>query len=142
MMRPFDCQLSEVEETYLQRLVRARIREGQTLDYKERPGEPEEFNKKSRKAEKNPESWKLLILRAVTAMANANGGYIIIGVSEDRDEGVEDGTPKELVGIEDGDSLETDVKNLCSDCIEPKIVGFATRLARIFHDSSFAGVLA
>jgi predicted HTH transcriptional regulator len=65
------------------------------------------------------------MLADVTAMANAQGGYILIGVEEDTTQ--PDGTPKQLIGIENGDSEGTWIESVCLSSIDEKIAGLRVR---------------
>jgi len=65
------------------------------------------------------------MLADVTAMANAQGGYILIGVEEDTSQ--PDGTPKRLVGFQDGDAEAKWIDSLCVSSIDEKIPGLRVR---------------
>ena len=65
------------------------------------------------------------MLADVTAMANAQGGYILIGVEENRPD--PDGTPKQLIGIENGDAEATWIQSVCLSSIDEKITGLRVR---------------
>ena len=61
------------------------------------------------------------LLTDVTAMANSRGGHILIGVEEDKS--ASDGTPKCIVGIENGDDEANRIQNVCLDSIDEIILG-------------------
>lgn len=98
--------LVEIDESDLQHLVDEEIIEKKTLDYKsELPG--------------NKESDKKEFLADVSSFANASGGDLIYGITENR----EKGKPKALIGIEienvDQEILRLD--QIIRDGIEPNI---------------------
>jgi len=64
-------------------------------------------------------------LADVTAMANAQGGHILIGVEEEK--GQPDGTPKSLIGIGDGDTQANWIQSVCLSSIDEKIPGLQVR---------------
>lgn len=114
-MWPFDCELREITETKLRALI-PKTREGQTLDYKMCIEDDDQ------------DGWKLSILKDIASMANASGGYLVIGMAEDRD--ADDGTPGELVGITDGDNWAGRIKDVYLDSIAPRIVGLDINAVR------------
>ena len=65
------------------------------------------------------------LLADVTAMANSRGGYILIGVEEDRN--APDGTPNNLNGIENGDVEATWIQSICLSSIDERIPGLRIR---------------
>ena len=86
-MWPFQKPLSEINEADLTALI-PEVREGATLDYK-----------REMYGTSNGDTWELL--KDVSGFANAHGGYIVIGMTEDAS--APDGAPGELAGIDDGD---------------------------------------
>lgn len=94
--RPFD----KLDENDVRDLVEVRkVREHAQLDYKQ---EPHSHN----------HDGAVELLADITAMANAQGGYLLIGVEEDKAE--PDGTPKALVGVKDGDAEAKWIQSLCN----------------------------
>lgn len=112
MQGVFSKPLGELNEDDLRELVNRKLREYAHLDYKR---------------EMYDHGWdgKKDLLGDITAMANARGGYILIGVEEDKNE--PDGTPKKLVGISDGDQEARWIEDVCIDSIDEKIVGLRAR---------------
>jgi len=107
--RPFN----SLDENDLRDLVDVhRVREHIHLDYKE-------------ESYAHGHTGAVKMLTDVTAMANAQGGYILIGVEEDRTE--PDGTPKQMVGIENGDTEATWIQSVCLSSIDEKITGLRVR---------------
>lgn len=107
--RPFD----KLDSEDLADLVTIRkVREHINLDYKLEPYT-------------HDHSGTVEMLADVTAMANARGGYILIGVSEDR--AAPDGTPKELIGIERGDEETRWIQSVCFSSIDERIAGIRVR---------------
>lgn len=103
--RPFQ----EIDEKDLIDLVERRsVREHVHLDYKQR-------------AYPHTHRGTVDMLGDVTALANALGGYIILGVSEDKSK--RDGTPDEIVGIDRGDEEATWIQSVCLSSIDEKILG-------------------
>jgi predicted HTH transcriptional regulator len=103
--RPFD----SLDTNDLLDLVETRrLREHMHLDYKRDPYDHNHASTVEMPAD-------------VTAMANAQGGYIQIGVEEDETE--PDGTPRALIGIENGDAEAMWVQNVCLTSIDEKIPG-------------------
>jgi hypothetical protein len=89
-----------------------RVREHLHLDYKR---DPYSHNR----------SDTIEMLADVTAMTNAQGGYILIGVEED--ETKPDGAPKELIGIANGDEEAMWIQSVCLSSIDEKIIGLRVR---------------
>ena len=122
-MWPFKSSLDVITESDIQALI-PYVRESNRLDYKE--------------GGYQGNSWE--ILKDVSAFANAAGGCIIIGVSEDRT--AEDGTPGAVVGIADGDSEQRHVESVCHGNIDPPIVGLRVRDIAIGSSGRSAIVVA
>lgn len=112
-MWPFNVVLDDLQEEHLKALI-PDVYESHTLDYKE------EMYKDSK-----PDTRELL--KDVISLANASGGHLIIGMQQNREEGKPDGTPKELVGIENGDEAEKRIESVCHYNIHPNIVGLRVR---------------
>lgn len=105
-MWPLEKSIDAITEDDLQRLI-PDVREGLRLDYKEKygwkPGDRRE------------------ILKDVSSFANTAGGYLIVGMTENKQ--AADGTPGELVGIENGADFVDRVVKLCQSSLDPPIVG-------------------
>src|SRR5687767_438190 len=105
--------LGLTEET-LRAFLALRIPEGLYLDYKQAlPGGSEKDAKRE-------------FLKDVTALANAAGGQLFIGIKEPKN-----GVPVEtqVVGVDDGESLAQDLERLASTSIDPRVPGL--RIVRI-----------
>lgn len=104
--KPFDVlQLEDIRK-----LISENERENQFLEYKKC------FEKES-------------IAADICAMANAQGGYLIIGISEKNsiDNDVE-GYPDEIIGVEDSNCVLQILREKTKDLIDPFIFGLKTRL--------------
>ncbi len=113
MLGLFTRDFENLDESDLRDLIEARrVREHIQLDYKQ---EPYAHN----------HSDAVEMLADVTAMANAQGGYIVLGVEEDTSQ--PDGTPKGLIGIPNGDAEATWTQSLCISSIDEKIPGLRIR---------------
>lgn len=109
----FSHSIESLQESDLIELVEVRkVREHIHLDYKKDP-----YNHKH--------SGAVEMLADVTAMANAQGGYILIGVEEDQTQ--PDGTPKRLVGVKDGDLEVRWIEGVCLSSIDEKIPDLRVR---------------
>jgi len=102
---------AEISAFDISLLVEEKVQEGRTLEYKETlPG--------------NSDSDKKEFLADISAFANASGGDLIYGISEQRDNnGKPTGLPQSVVGIVDV-NLDSEIRrldNLIRDAIEPRI---------------------
>ncbi len=104
--------LSEINFTDIKFLVQNKVRESYDLDYKS----------------DYPDNRKLAKL--VISFANATGGYIIIGVKEEKANNKNTGIPKELVGVNKGDHL-TKITQIVLSHTQPKIF---PKVAMINHE--------
>ena len=107
--------IGEIAEEDLQALVDNRVPESKTVEYKRiLPG--------------NTASAKIELLADVSSFANASGGDIVVGVSEDR----ETGTPETLEGlsIENPDQEVLRLEDIIRSGIEPKIPSLTVRPIR------------
>lgn len=102
---------ADIETADISYLVQEAIAEGRTLEYKQAlPG--------------NSNGDKKEFLADVSAFANASGGDLIYGVSEQRDEqGQATGIPQKIIGLEDinADAEIRRLDNIIRDGIEPRI---------------------
>lgn len=87
----------------LRRLVSEHVAEDRHLDYKEQPYD-----------QRNPNALYEL-LKDVTAFANADGGYIIIGISEDGE-----GQAADFVNVENDEAIRRSMIDRCLTHIEPR----------------------
>jgi predicted HTH transcriptional regulator len=99
-------ELSKIEDKDLQSLIDNSVIEKKTLDYK-------------KTIQGNTDSEKKEFLADLSSFANASGGDLIFGVSQDNATGI----PKELVGLEIG-NVDREIQrllNIIRDGIEPRI---------------------
>lgn len=98
--------LDSIDETDLQDLIDDKIAEGKRIEYKEiLPG--------------NSDSEKKEFLADVSSFANALGGFLIYGISEDSDKGI----PEELIGLDiiNPDDEINRLENIIKYGFEPRI---------------------
>lgn len=67
----------------------------------------------------------------VCAMANAQGGYIVIGISEKTDNPDGEGYPDQIKPIVDARCQEIRLRDKVKDSIDPQIPGFQLRLVEV-----------
>ncbi|MDD4051160.1 MAG: ATP-binding protein [candidate division Zixibacteria bacterium] len=109
--------LRELRETDLHTLVKDQVRESIALDFKLKYDSP---NLKGQNE----------VLKDITAMANAQGGRIFIGIRDEKD------VAAEIVGIPDAEVWEKQINGWCKVWIDPKIAGleiFLISLAKGGH---------
>lgn len=107
--KPFD----DIEEAdFIDLVEKKKVREYIGLDYKQ--------GSYSHKHDGVVE-----LLADITAMANASGGYLIIGVEEDKE--ADDGTPKEIMGIENGDAEANWIGSVVLTNIDEPVPGLRVR---------------
>lgn len=106
--------LTSIGREDLQRLLDNKVPEGRTLEYKrELPG--------------NSDADKIKFLRAVSAMANTDGGDLIYGIDEDA------GIPVGIIGIPTGmiDQIKLRFEQLLQANVEPRIPSVQIRSVQI-----------
>ena len=108
-MTLFDKQLDSVVQADLQALIDSQLRESKRIDYK-------------RELPKNGSDDKKEFLNDVSSFANAQGGLLIYGMSEQA------GIPTGIEGIQmaDPDAETLRLQNMMRDSIAPRIPGIAT----------------
>jgi predicted HTH transcriptional regulator len=102
-MMPFDKSLDTLAGVDLERLVTEKVKESQHLDYKA----------KSYDATANGHRD---FIKDVTAMANAYGGYLILGIKEDD---ADIGTPATIEPVRDAASEKERLSRVALATIEP-----------------------
>ena len=98
--------IEAIKITDFQELIDNGVNEGKTIEYKQTLNLKTDNDKKE-------------FLADVSSFANASGGDLIIGISEDK------GIPKSIEGIELGDRDQTllQIESLSRDGIKPRIMG-------------------
>jgi hypothetical protein len=118
----FDRSFEILDEKDLEELVEVKkVREYLSLDYKET-------------SYLHNHEGAVNLLADITAMANSRGGYIIIGVEEDKE--AADGSPKTLVGIDDGDKETNWIQSISMSNIDEKIIGLQVRDIPLANEKS------
>lgn len=108
-MWPFTHRLEALTEADLQRLIAAGVRESTTLEFKR------EMYRRNAKHTRE-------MLRDVAAMANAEGGVLIIGMKEDGQ-----GTAQQLIPVPDAEAEANRLVQLCLAHISERIPGLQAR---------------
>ena len=113
--------LNELSLIDFQTLVDNHIAEGLDLDFKETAysGRPQDIRE---------------MLRDITAMANADGGYLIMGIREDNKSRAVEFTP-----IENPHEKAQAIRQVCLDCIQDRIQGLEIR---VFEINDVEGLIA
>lgn len=109
-MTIFGKPLHEVTEDDLQALVKNEVGERQSLEFKRDPYLTNDGGKKE-------------MLRDISAMANAYGGEILLGVDESGD-----GVATEVVGVQDAERVAQSIASSCLSNIDERIGGLKTQL--------------
>ena len=109
-MSVFGKPLAEVTEADLQSLVVNEVRERQTLDFK-------------RDVYPRHDEGRREMLRDVSAMANAYGGEILLGVGESGE-----GVATDIVGIGEGEREAQSIISSCLSNLDERIRGLASYL--------------
>lgn len=74
------------------------------------------------------------LLVDVCALANAAGGYLVYGISEERDdEGASTGIPKSIVGVGslNEDRVLLDLQQRINQGVEPRVIGHRARFVKV-----------
>lgn len=97
--------LSELTLSDFQSLIEKKVREDHHLDYKENAyrGNSQDIRE---------------MLRDITALANSDGGYLIMGIREDKQS-----RASELTPIEDPYEKSQAMRQVCLDCVQDRIQG-------------------
>lgn len=86
-------RVRKIEPELLKQFLDQKVPESEWLEYKR------EVNDK--------------LVEAIAAMANGDGGVIIVGVEQ------EDGRPKDIVGLPEGEGAEMKLVHMCRDRLDP-----------------------
>jgi schlafen family protein len=108
--------LDSIEKSDLENLISDRTVEGQRIEYK---------------SQMYVYDQKREMLKDISAMANAEGGYLILGISEDGD-----GYPQTLLGIENGEDEKDKILQSCHSSIEGRILGLRIKVVEIGSSKS------
>lgn len=98
--------LDKINEEDLKRLIEDRVGEGQYVEYKSQM-----YNKTEKR------DWRELF-KDVSAIANAEGGFLIIGIEEDKE-----GYPHTMAGISNGENEKDRILSACDNSILERILG-------------------
>ena len=115
----FDRAFDDINAESIRYLVDERVTERNTLEYKE-----ESYNLDSPDAKRE-------MLKDVSSIANASGGFLILGIREDP----QTGEAKAVVNI---DSAKDEMDRIISSClsnIEPRIAGLQAKVIEVNGDS-------
>lgn len=110
-MHLFETRVNKLEENDITRLIENQIQESKTLDYKKEISLKKDNDKKE-------------FLYDVSAMYNTDGGCIIFGIEEEKDEqGKNTGKPLKIVDleIENFDNLFQQIEDIINSSTEPSI---------------------
>lgn len=104
-------RVDKLQETDIKRLVENQIQESSSLDYKKELTISKDKDKKE-------------FLFDVSAMYNTDGGCLVFGIEEEKDQNNQNtGKPKEITGIEiqNSDKLIQQIEDIVKTCTEPSI---------------------
>lgn len=106
----FENNLAALQLEDIQRLISENERENQFLEYKQ------VFDKDT-------------IAADICAMANAQGGYLLLGISEKKSTDLDlEGYPDQIIGLEDANWVLLVLREKTKDLIDPYIFGLKTKL--------------
>jgi predicted HTH transcriptional regulator len=108
-MSVFGKPLDQATEADLQDLVQNQVRERQTLEFKRDPYPSNDKGKRE-------------MLRDISAMANAYGGEVLMGLAE-----TGDGIASGVAGISDGERMAQSIESSCLSNIDERIGGLKTQ---------------
>ena len=101
----------KLQDADIKRLVENQIQESSSLDYKKELAISKDKDKKE-------------FLFDVSAMYNTDGGCLVFGIEEEKDQNNQNtGKPKEITGIEiqNSDKLIQQIEDIVKNCTEPSI---------------------
>lgn len=111
----------QLDETDIKRLVQNRVQETKSLDYKKELKIGQDKDKKE-------------FLFDISAMYNTEGGCLIFGIEESKDDkGQNTGTPKTICGIqiENSDKLTQQIEDIIRGNTEPSISNIVLKILNI-----------
>ncbi|HEX3036671.1 MAG TPA: ATP-binding protein [Thermodesulfobacteriota bacterium] len=109
----FNKSFESIGESDIRDLVSRVIAENQNLEYKLEFGSSDDDKKE--------------MARDISSIANAYGGYLIVGIREDR----ETGTPLAITGVENAENERDRIISSCLSNIDPRIPGLKIRTVLI-----------
>lgn len=113
MPLPFNKNFDEINEKDIRSLIDHSVRENQNLEYKS------EFWKHNDEGTRE-------MLKDITSIANAYGGYIIVGINEDKD-----GLPIEITEVNNTEKERDRIISSCLANISPRLVGIKLKVISI-----------
>lgn len=113
MPLPFNKNFNEINERDVRSLIDHIVRENQNLEYKS------EFWKHNDEGTRE-------MLKDITSIANAYGGYIIVGINEDKD-----GLPVEITEVNNTEKERDRIISSCLANISPRLVGIKLKVISI-----------
>jgi hypothetical protein len=109
-------QISEIKPEEIVDLVNRKIVEDQCLEFKQEP-----YRLLKNSDSKDREEQKTELCKDVASIANAEGGYIIIGIKE------ENKIAKDFINVKNADSICESITQLCLQYIEPHVISLEVR---------------
>ncbi len=106
----FDKTLAEITAQDINNLITNQVTEGQNLEFKR-----EAWDRKDEGVRE--------MLRDISAMANGYGGYIIVGIEEEK----QTGRALQLVGVPNAEEERDRIMACCLATLHPRIIGFGIR---------------
>lgn len=116
-MYPYGITLENLDSVRLYELVEDQVPEGRSLDYKQTLALNGSEDKKE-------------FLADISSFANADGGVIIYGISEQQDDkGKNNGLPRKILGLQEAnlDEVSLRIENIIRDGISPRIIGISIK---------------
>jgi len=109
----FSKELNKLTKADLEKLITDKISENQQLEYKREL--PARNGKKETNSEKISDYARNEILSEIVAFTNSQGGYLILGISDNTR------IPEEICPIQNCDTIAAKLVQQCRDCISPPI---------------------
>jgi hypothetical protein len=113
MQNPFQKNFDQIDGTDITNLIDTKYKERQGMEYK-----------REMYGRSDPDRKELL--RDISSIANAYGGYLIVGIETDDNE-----IPVQIVNVVDAETERDRIEQLCLASIEPRIPGLRTRVIRL-----------
>ena len=113
MSHIFSKNFEGITKDDIQSLLDSNVKENQKIEYKSAMYGRRDDDRRE-------------MLRDISSFANAYGGYLIIGISEN-----EDGEPHAIVNIENAEEEKDRIDKSCLANIEPRIPGFKSKIIQM-----------